>query len=336
MEARELFMNRKLTLDERICKLRDIGVEINGVRYHYNFQQIATATGLSRSIISQFCNGHIRIKPEQEKKLEEWVQGIEAMVLAETPIEELEEEPIALPKEFKTRVELYQTREFKEALGLLEWTRENRKMCVMVGHPGIGKTTIIKEFSKRVPGVHVIVCRGTMRMRDLLDSIAESIGVTAGGSNDERVRRIQRELRNRDDAMLIFDEADHIYDRDVKKFEIIRQLWDETSTPIVLAGPPKLEEILTRGGGRANLSQLYRRKYEIKLTGIRPDEVRAILADYDVDPKVASELTLIATSVRNGGMGNFVEIFGMCLEAADGGRVTPEILAGARCYKLQG
>ena len=202
MEARELFMNRKLTLDERICKLRDIGVVINGVRYHYNFQQIATATGLSRSIISQFCNGHIRIKPEQEKKLAEWVQGIEAMVLAETPEAELEDEPIEAPKEFKTKIELYQTREFKEALGLLEWTRENRKMCVMVGHPGIGKTTIIKEFSKRVPGVHVIVCRGTMRMRDLLDSIAESIGVTVGGSNDERVRRIQRELKSRHDAML--------------------------------------------------------------------------------------------------------------------------------------
>ena len=39
-----------------------------------------------------------------------------------------------------------------------------------------------------------------------------------------------------------------------------------------LVGPPRLEEILTHGSGRANLSQLYRRKYEIKLTGIKPDE----------------------------------------------------------------
>ena len=77
--------------------------------------------------------------------------------------------------------------------------------------------------------------------------------------------------------MLIFDEADHLYGWDVKKFEIIRQLWDETNTPIVLVGPPRLEEILTHGSGRSNLSQLYRRKYEIKLTGIKPDEVRAIL-----------------------------------------------------------
>lgn len=113
------------------------------------------------------------------------------------------------------------------------------------------------------------------------------------------------------------------------------QLWDETNTPIVLVGPPRLEEILTHGSGRSNLSQLYRRKYEIKLTGIKPDEVRAILAQYDVEPRVAAELTLIATDTRHGGMGNFIEIFGMCLEAAAGGTVTQEILAGAKCYKLQ-
>ena len=104
----------------------------------------------------------------------------------------------------------------------------------------------------------------------------------------------------------------------------------------MLVGPPRLEEILTHGSGRSNLSQLYRRKYEIKLTGIKPDEVRAILAQYAVEPRVAAELTLIATDTRHGGMGNFIEIFGMCLEAAAGGTVTQEILAGAKCYKLQG
>ncbi len=212
--------------------------------------------------------------------------------------------PLPAPQNFKRNIELYQTHEFTEALGLLEWTRDNRKMCVMVGYPGIGKTTVIREFAKRVPDVHVIVCRSTMRMRDLLDSIA-----------GEYRRERQREQRRagaphparaggepRHDAD--FDEADHLYGWNVMKFEIIRQLWDETNTPIVLVGPPRLEEILTHGSGRSNLSQLYRRKYEIKLTGIKPDEVRAILAQYDVEPRVAAELTLIATDTRHGGMGN--------------------------------
>lgn len=339
MEARELLASRKEPLEERINRLRDKGVVINGTRYNYNFAQISAATGVSRSAISMFANGHIRIKPEQERKLEEWVSAIEAQAESEiiANSEPETEEPSAAPRAFKREIELYQTREFMEALGLLEWTREKRKMCVVIGHPGIGKTTVVREFAKRVSGVHMIVCRSTMRMRDLLDTIADSLGIAAGGSNDERVRRIQRELAAREDTMLIFDEADHLYNGwDVKKFELLRQLWDETGTPIVLVGPPRLEEILTHGSGRSNLSQLYRRKYEIKLTGIKPDEVREILAQYDVEPHAAAELALIATDARHGGMGNFIEIFGMCLEAASGGTVTPEILAGARCYKLQG
>lgn len=339
MEARELLASRKEPLEDRINRLRDKGVVVNGVRYNYNFAQISAATGVSRSAISMFANGHMRIKPDQERRLEEWVSTIEAQAESVAMASEAQEPEGTeeAPRAFKREIELYQTREFKEALGLLEWTREKRKMCVVIGHPGIGKTTIVREFAKRVQGVHLIVCRSTMRMRDLLDTIADSLGIAAGGSNDERVRRIQRELAAREDTMLIFDEADHLYNGwDVKKFELLRQLWDETSTPIVLVGPPRLEEILTHGSGRSNLSQLYRRKYEIKLTGIRPDEVREILAQYDVEPHAAAELALIATDARHGGMGNFIEIFGMCLEAAAGETVTPEILAGARCYKLQG
>ena len=163
-----------------------------------------------RSMISMFANGNIRIKPEQQKVLEDWVSDIERQAQAEA-IETgaVEEMPAPAPQTFKHNIELYQTHEFTEALGLLEWTRDNRKMCVMVGYPGIGKTTVIRELAKRVPDVHVIVCRSTMRMRDLLASIAESIGVSASGSNDERVRRIQRELAANRDTMLIFDEADH-------------------------------------------------------------------------------------------------------------------------------
>lgn len=61
MEARELLASRKEPLEDRINRLRDKGVVVNGVRYNYNFAQISAATGVSRSAISMFANGHMRI-----------------------------------------------------------------------------------------------------------------------------------------------------------------------------------------------------------------------------------------------------------------------------------
>ena len=44
MEARELLASKKESLEDRINRLRDVGVAINGVRYRYNFAQISAAT----------------------------------------------------------------------------------------------------------------------------------------------------------------------------------------------------------------------------------------------------------------------------------------------------
>ena len=83
MEAREILAQRAPSLEERINALRDKGVVIGGTTYRYNFAQISAATGVSRSMISMFANGNIRIKPEQQKILEDWVSDIERQAQAE-------------------------------------------------------------------------------------------------------------------------------------------------------------------------------------------------------------------------------------------------------------
>lgn len=125
MEAREIMARRAPSLEERINALRDKGVVIGGTTYRYNFAQISAATGVSRSMISMFANGNIRIKPEQQKILEDWVSDIERQAQEEA-IETgaVEETPAPAPQTFKRNIELYQTHEFTEALGLLEWTRD--------------------------------------------------------------------------------------------------------------------------------------------------------------------------------------------------------------------
>ena len=60
------------------------------------------------------------------------------------------------------------------------------------------------------------------------------------------------------------------------------------------------------------------------------DTVPALESWDDVNQALAT----IAADVKHGGMGTFVEILDICLEAAEGGQITGDILASARKYKL--
>ena len=119
MEAREILAQRAPSLEERINALRDKGVVIGGTTYRYNFAQISAATGVSRSMISMFANGNIRIKPEQQKILEEWVSDIERQAQAEA-IETgvVKETPTPAPQNFNRNSDLYHTHYFTRTLCL--------------------------------------------------------------------------------------------------------------------------------------------------------------------------------------------------------------------------
>ena len=90
-----------------------------------------------------------------------------------------------------------------------------------------------------------------------------------------------------------------------------------------------VEQILKRLRPIAN-----RRKVELKLNGIGQAEARRILQEYRVEADAAAALAAIAADVKRGGMGTFVEILELCLEAAEGGPITAEILKSAKKYKL--
>ena len=45
----------------------------------------------------------------------------------------------------------------------------------------------------------------------------------------------------------MFDECEYLKKWDVDKFEIIRKIWDNTSTPVIFAGTQELENILDAG-----------------------------------------------------------------------------------------
>ncbi len=118
------------------------------------------------------------------------------------------------------------------------------------------------------------------------------------------------------------------------KFEYLRKIWDNTGTPVILAGTPELETILTRGAGKDNLAQLYRRKYELQLKGISEKVALTHLRHYHLTTDAAKMLAQIGADTGHGGLGNLTEVLELCLEAAGGGEIDAGMVKEATRYKL--
>lgn len=305
---------------------------------------VAEATGVSRSAISTMVNRGLIVNEAAMERIIEFIRESDKNFLREgsrlRPLEQTDfraeeaDADVQAGREYKREIEIFKTKEFKQALGWCDYIHLKRRMGVMIGYPGCGKTTILREYMARSTGTRYIECWPTMRVNDLLSQIAGAAGITASGNSYQRTQQIIQALAGRDDITLIFDEAEYLRKWDVTKLELIRKIWDNTRVPVIMAGTPELEAILTRGSGRENLAQLYRRKYEIRLSGIQPSEVKQILSEYDVSPEAAAELIKIAADVKHGGLGTFVEILDMCLDAAGEGQIDGAIVNGAKQYKL--
>lgn len=236
---------------------------------------------------------------------------------------------------FKTEMEIYPTEEFIKALGFLNDIKNRKKMGCMIGAPGCGKTTAIEEYAKRNENVVVIEACSGMRENDLIDEIADSLGIVLeNGSSHKKINQIIKEY-DKQEVMFIIDEAEYLKKWNIDKFEVLRKIWDKTRIPIVLVGTEKLKKHLVTGGnGKDNLAQLYRRLIKFEFEGIKKKEVYEILEDFNIDKKSADMLVDVAIDYAFGGMGNFVEILELCLEETNGEKITKEITENAMRYKM--
>lgn len=138
--------------------------------------------------------------------------------------------------------------ETETALGILDAirrTHEERTIGLILGAPGVGKTTALREYLRTHPGAKgVTFSAATEALVPALQKIAEAFGAIAPNTGAKAVRdaivdRISYSVGN--DLILILDECHQLDDKPISE---IVSLHDELKLPIVFCGELAFEERL--------------------------------------------------------------------------------------------
>ena len=197
---------------------------------------------------------------------------------------------------------------------------DDRKMVIVLGEPGEGKSTTVLDFCMvNAAPTYYYRCSPNTTMNSLLIFIANAIGVRISGGNDEVQNRIQRKLQQNPDYCFVFDEAEYLAYGNGTKIDVLRQIYDETDVPMILCGTYILKDMISgeRKSNKKNSHnrpQVFRRLRKEEFDRIKETEIldyiNLLEKCYNVtfDTKVKAELIALCRDRQSGGLGNFIEL----------------------------
>jgi len=277
-----------------------------------SLRTLAERTGYSRSTWSLYLDGNYNGDVEKvDRKLVEFINDwLKREQLAETSA----------------------TKILKSACAeAFEWKR----LGIIVGGSGVGKTATIKALEQEQEQIIVIDCHRAMRPREVFTVILEKLNEppTRYSSNGAKVSGIINALQ-RKERIIIFDEADQLTSFTI---DVARRIWDEGNCGMLFIGLPVLSTIISRGKDsiKVNLSYFDSRiSLRRQIPGPNLDDIKKIISLYnsDLSPQM---LKHIRGWISNRGelriLINVLEK-AVAVSAKSKGIITDEIFE--MCYKL--
>ena len=203
--------------------------------------------------------------------------------------------------------------------GLIKHVKD-RKMVIVLGEPGEGKTITLLDFCmQHTDSSYYYRCSPNTTMNSLLIFLAKAVGVRVVGDNDQLQESIQEKLHENPNYCFAFDEVEYLTCGNGRKIDVLRQIFDDTDVPIILCGTYELKDMISgeRKKNRHkthNHSQIIRRLRKEEFELIEEHEVYNYLSQLEnqyavtFHPQVKSDLVSQCRDRQSGGLGNFIEI----------------------------
>ncbi|QEH24540.1 AAA family ATPase [Histophilus somni] len=200
-------------------------------------KQVANAFGVSVATVSQYLSGKYQGNCEElDRKVDEMLERQKAKVV-----------------EAKYNAEFVPTLAAKRGMEVMQFAHVEGEINVIFGAAGLGKTQMLKEYARRNSSAVLIEVDPSCTPKVLLRKIAETVGATARGINNELLDSIVSKLKG-SERLLMVDEAELLSTRSL---EFIRRIHDLSGIGVVLAGMPRL--LVNLKGKNNELAQLYSR-----------------------------------------------------------------------------
>ncbi len=138
----------------------------------------------------------------------------------------------------------------------LDYSALTRCIGIIYGDAGVGKTTTLKEWHKHRKDAIAIKAdriRGS-RSKALLKLLARSLRTQDYGQLDDMYCSIVEKLKH-EDRVIVVDEAQHL---SLGNIELLRDIYDDSETAIVLVGNEKLYNKIAADKGK-DYAQLFSR-----------------------------------------------------------------------------
>lgn len=218
-----------MTVKEKLIQL----LEGNG----YTQKKVATKTGLSTAVISQYLKGVYNGN----------IANVEA-ALADLISREEERAKRREVKECFVKTQLAGM-----ALGLISNTHMDSDIGVIYGPAGMGKSMVLREYAATNKGAILIEADPGYTAKVLLQELCARLGVKKTGNIHELSEECIQSLKGTGWVILV-DEAELL---PYRALEVLRRIHDRSGVAIVLAGMPRL--LINLKGSRGEFAQLYSR-----------------------------------------------------------------------------